>query len=80
MITDYLTTTLRHRDGGMISSKARIPPTKDIQKFGGAISYMKRYALQALLFVPTEDLDGEDAMVRKKPKVVKKVVSAGVPF
>lgn len=78
---DILTTTLHHVSGEKITSSARIPPTKDIQKFGAAISYMKRYALQALLFVPTEDLDGEENMSRGKKKIIKKVMPLEeVPF
>ncbi len=63
---DTITTTIRHVGGEVIESIARIPPSKDIQKFGSAITYMKRYTLQAMLFVPTEDDDGNSAV--KQPK------------
>tara|TARA_R110000803_G_scaffold14076_1_gene39313 strand:- start:105 stop:536 length:432 start_codon:yes stop_codon:yes gene_type:complete len=80
VFVDTLTTTLYHTDGEQISSTARIPPSKDIQKFGAAISYMKRYALQAMLFVPTADDDGEGAMNRKSKKAFEKVSMSNVPF
>lgn len=80
-LVDTLTTTIRGEDGQSISSMARIPPTKDIQKFGAAISYMKRYALQALLFVPTEDDDGNSVTGKKvtaRPKAAANINN--VPF
>lgn len=63
---DVLTTTLRHVGGEVIESIARIPPSKDIQKFGGAITYMRRYTLQAMLFISAEDDDGNSNV--KQPK------------
>ena len=83
---NVLHTVLRSGDE-LIESSVLVPAMTDIQKFGGAISYLKRYALQALLFVPTEDLDGEDVMERKpkrktsaRPKAAAKTADIAVSF
>jgi hypothetical protein len=69
---NIVSTTLRHSSGETIASSVVVPEVKDIQKLGAAITYLKRYSLQALLFVPTEDKDGEELMTRKTPAPRKK--------
>ncbi len=63
-----LVTVLRNTDGETIESAIIVPECKKIQDLGSAITYLKRYSLQALLFVPTEDDDGN--FDTKKPKAV----------
>lgn len=55
-------------DGKTISSSVLVPDNKDIQKWGASVTYLKRYALQALLLVPTADDDGELLMDRPPVK------------
>lgn len=77
-----LVTAIRDDKGCSISSEVLVPEVKDIQKLGAAITYLKRYALQALLFVPTEDDDGNSVTGKTttKSKTVKKVTTQQFPF
>lgn len=55
-------TMLLHTSGEWLSSTLRIPASKqDAQGFGSAITYGRRYGLQALCGVPAEDDDGNAA-------------------
>lgn len=62
----YVETTLVHESGEFITSKMRIEQSKanDPQSQGSAISYARRYSLQAILSLGTEDDDAEQAMAR----------------
>jgi len=78
---NILNTTIRSESDSIVSSVA-VPDMKDIQKLGGAITYLKRYALQALLFVPTEDDDGNSASGKKAKAQPKSspITTSNVPF
>lgn len=73
--TEYgvgLTTIITHASGEWMSSTFALPPqSATAQGYGGAISYMRRYALAALLgVVADDDDDGEQAsraLVASKP-------------
>lgn len=68
---DCLVTTLLHISGQWIRSEMPIILSKnDIQSFGGALTYCKRYALQAIVGCSSYDDDGEENM-----KEVRKPVS-----
>jgi len=55
-------TVLLHSSGEWISSTLRIPAGKqDAQGYGSAITYGRRYGLQAMCGVPAEDDDGNAA-------------------
>lgn len=55
-------TLLLHTSGEWISSTLRIPAVKqDAQGYGSAITYGRRYGLQAMCGVPAEDDDGNAA-------------------
>ena len=55
-------TILLHESGEWISGKLRMQPTKnDPQGVGSAVTYAKRYGLQALAGVPSDDDDGNAA-------------------
>jgi hypothetical protein len=60
-------TILLHESGEWISGSTQIICAKphDPQAQGSAITYAKRYGLQAMCCVPSEDDDGEGAMDRK---------------
>jgi hypothetical protein len=65
----YVLTTLLHESGEFISSQLKIAAKQehDPQAQGSAITYARRYALQSLLSIPSEDDDGEKAMRRDAP-------------
>lgn len=61
-------TTLIHAETGeFISSMSPVVVAKqnDPQALGSGISYQKRYSLQSLISLPSDDDDGESAMDRK---------------
>lgn len=60
-------TVLMHESGEWLSGTIAIPVSKaDAQGYGSAITYAKRYGLQGLLGVPSEDDDG-NAAAKAKP-------------
>lgn len=62
-------TMLLHESGEWLSSTIAIPVSKaDAQGYGSAITYAKRYGLQGLLGVPSEDDDG-NAAAKAKPAI-----------
>ena len=61
----FVETVLLHDTGEWISSRTPVYCTKpnNPQALGTGISYAKRYALQAIMGLPTEDDDGNSASV-----------------
>lgn len=59
---DELVTKLVHTGGAVEVSTLRIPMnTADIQSYGAVVTYLRRYAYQAILCISSdEDLDGDD--------------------
>lgn len=81
-IVDVVDTILLHESGESLSSRTRIvtAPGSDAQKFGAAITYSRRFALQSIVGLPAEDDDGNIASGKtltakdvKKPEASKKV-------
>lgn len=73
-VGDYLETTFLHESGQFISSRMRLRTQKenDMQAYGSAVSYARRYSAQALGFLPSsEDDDGENTMSRAATQTVK---------
>lgn len=71
----YLMTTLAHSSGQWIKSKMPINPTKnDMQGFGSALSYAKRYSLGAIIGLASgdEDDDAQEA-VRETERPFKSI-------
>ena len=63
-----VTTILMHSSGQWLESEFYLPlAKKDPQGGGSAITYARRYALQAMSGIPTADDDAEAAMMRGKP-------------
>ena len=74
-----VTTRLMHDSGEWIESTVSLPPTKqDAQGVGSAISYGKRYGLQAMAGVPSVDDDGQLAVKHNSNKPIKKVTKASL--
>ena len=67
-----LTTILTHNSGEWISQKMSVPVTKpDAQGAGSALTYMRRYALAAVVGVVQADDDGNAA---SNPSIKQAVV------
>jgi len=85
MISDkpYLITTIMHTSGQWINSVAPIlcKDPNDPQKMGSAITYMRRYALQALIGVTgDDDDDAQQAITPAKEPEKKKINEDQIEF
>lgn len=54
---DSLVTRLIHESGASLQGRIDLPQTAGIQEMGSAVTYLRRYALQALLGIAAEDDD-----------------------
>lgn len=54
---DHLVTSLVHSSGAYLTGRAKLPPTGDIKELGSAVTYLRRYAIQAMLGIAAEDDD-----------------------
>lgn len=62
-------TRLLHKSGQFIETECAIPPAgNDPQKYGSAVTYGRRYGLQAAVGLAAIDDDGESAMNRNGSK------------
>ena len=52
-----LVTSLMHESGAFVTGRFALPATDDIQALGSAITYLRRYAIQAILGIAAEDDD-----------------------
>ena len=69
-----VTTRLIHESGEWIECGFFLPLTKhDPQAAGSAITYARRYALQAMAGIPAVDDDAESAMGRTQKPVARKI-------
>jgi hypothetical protein len=53
----YLVTALVHESGARIEGGVKLPESGDVQGYGSAITYLRRYAIQALLGIAAEEDD-----------------------
>ena len=83
-----LTTVLAHESGQWISNTMTMKPIKnDPQGLGSCITYMRRYAMQAVLGIPSEDDDGNQAskpngdvgLTDQQKKVILKLIRENDP-
>lgn len=58
---DVLVTSLLHSSGAILSGRTPIPAAEGIQAYGSAITYLRRYAIQALLGIAAEEDDDGNA-------------------
>lgn len=76
-----LTTILTHSSGEWISQDMTVPVTKaDAQGAGSALTYMRRYALAAVVGVYQDDDDGNAASKPVKPAEKPKLVAISIPM
>lgn len=77
---DYVETSLSHDESGQtIVSKMKLLQPKNMQDYGSAISYARRYSLQSMVFIGSTDDDAEGSMDRTSkaystPRVVENKV------
>lgn len=70
---DVLVTSLLHSSGAILSGRTPIPQTEGVQAYGSAITYLRRYSIQALLGIAAEEDDdgnqaaGNTATIRTRP-------------
>ena len=81
---DIVTTMLIHETGQFIAADIKVHSVKqDPQEYGKAITYAKRYSLQAVLGLATEDDDGNSASgksdAKAKPQQQKKAPEPPAP-
>lgn len=69
----HVETVLLHESGEFISDIMKLELNKmDMQQFGSAITYARRYGLQSMLFIPAVDDDAEATMNREAAPVSQK--------
>lgn len=67
IVDGYVSTVIMDAESGeSISSSMELPAIQDPQKIGSAITYYRRYTLQSLLCLQTEDDDAQTASVAVK--------------
>lgn len=64
-------TKLRHVAGGLEESRIPIINATTPQAMGSSLSYSKRYAIMAILGIPSEDDDGNAAQAQKQKEALK---------
>ncbi len=55
--SDALVTMLIHESGATLEAHTPLPESGDVQGYGSAITYLRRYAVQAMLGIAAEDDD-----------------------
>jgi len=66
---NILTTTVADIESGeFITSSISLPDNLEPQKMGSAITYLRRYSLQSMLFLQAEDDDGSIASPKNTTK------------
>ena len=63
-----LVTMLLHESGASIEGRIAIPGTNDVQALGSAITYLRRYAIQAMLGIAAEEDDDGNSAKSAAPK------------
>jgi len=73
---EYLITLLMHSSGEMLKSRVRIyvKDSTDIQKFGSAMTYLKRYVYASMCGISTSEQDDDGSSVMMEPLISDKQV------
>jgi hypothetical protein len=75
-----VSTMLLHTSGEWLRATVEFPVGKiDPQEYGKAVSYARRYSLQALLSIPAEDDDGNTASNKGTPSTMAKALTQDFP-
>jgi hypothetical protein len=73
-----LVTTLTHSSGEFISTAADIPAHTNAQQLGSALTYLRRYTVQALAAIAADD-DDDGAAASPPPKNTRNSTQKGKP-
>ena len=75
---EFVETTLMHESGQYIASRMKLRATKeDMQAYGSAVTYARRYTLQTITFLGAEDDDANEASGKQATKSEAKPAKAG---
>ena len=74
---DSLETVLGHQSGAELWATVRVPAADSMQKRGAALTYLRRYSIQAILGIAAEedtdgDADGTQAVTPRQPPPPRK--------
>lgn len=67
----YLTTRISHTSGEWVEATVEVPGERTVKEFGAAVTLLRRYAFQSMVFVaPVEDVDDDsnDVPLRAGPR------------
>ena len=70
-----LVTLLLHESGAMLTARTPLPPWDGVQQYGSMVTYIRRYALTAMLGIATEDDDDGEAAAKPRGRPVTKPVT-----
>jgi hypothetical protein len=70
-----LLTLLLHESGASLSARTPLPPWEGVQQYGSMVTYIRRYALTAMLGIATEDDDDGEAAAKPGKRPVTKPVT-----
>jgi hypothetical protein len=59
-----LVTLLLHESGSTLTARTPLPPWDGVQQYGSMVTYIRRYALTAMLGIATEDDDDGEAAAK----------------
>jgi hypothetical protein len=74
-----LVTLLLHESGSTLTARTPLPPWEGVQQYGSMVTYIRRYALTAMLGIATEDDDDGEAAAKPGRRPVTKPVTAPAP-
>jgi hypothetical protein len=63
-----LLTLLLHESGASLSARTPLPPWEGVQQYGSMVTYIRRYALTAMLGIATEDDDDGEAAAKPRAR------------
>ena len=73
-----LVTLLLHESGATLTARTPLPPWDGVQQYGSMVTYIRRYALTAMLGIATEDDDDGEAAARPvKPRASRARTEGG---
>lgn len=70
-----LVTLLLHESGSTLSARTPLPPWEGVQQYGSMVTYIRRYALTAILGIASEDDDDGEAAAKPGKRPVTKPVT-----
>jgi hypothetical protein len=70
-----LVTLLLHESGSTLTARTPLPPWEGVQQYGSMVTYIRRYALTAMLGIATEDDDDGEAAAKPGRRPVTKPVT-----